>query len=108
MQSTPHGQCCMACCAETTPTLDAVRDAIRENLAELRRIDRWLARLAALLPEASEDFDEGAEIRDTIETVQIDLLADAAETLSLAAEGSVEELRRRYRQRQEWHERAAV
>ena len=108
MQSTPHDQCCMACRSEAMPTLDAIRDAIRENLAELRRIDRWLARLAALLPEPSEDFDEGSEIRDAIEAVQIDLLADAAETLSLAAEGGVEELRRRYRQRQEWLERAAV
>ena len=108
MQSTPHGQCCMACGSEAAPTLDAVRDAIRENLAELRRIDRWLARLAALLPEPSADFDQGAEIRGAIEAVRIDLLADAAETLSLAAEGSVEELRRRYRQRQEWLERAAV
>ena len=108
MQSTPHGQCCRDCRSEAAPTLDAIRDAIRENLAELRRIDRWLARLAALLPEPSENFDEGAEIRDAIEAVQIDLLADAAVTLSLAAEGSVEELRRRYRQRQEWLERAAV
>ena len=53
MQSTPHVQCCLACRSEDTPNLDAIRDAVRENLAELRCIDRWLARLAALRHHAS-------------------------------------------------------
>ena len=91
----------MACRSDATPTLDAIRDAVRENLAELRRIDRWLARLAALIPEPSEEVDPGAEIQGATETEQIFFLADAAETLSLAAACNAEELRQRYRQRQQ-------
>ena len=87
---------------ETDDTSETTREALRTIVDELRDLDCRLGELANPLPEASDAFDEQAETRAAIETARTDLLADAIDTLDLAASGETHVLWRRFVQRRQW------
>ena len=88
--------------AGTDGTSEITREALRTIVDELRDLDRRLSELAGPLPEATDAFDEQAEIQAAIETVRTDLLADAIDTLDLAASGETHVLWRSFAQRRRW------
>lgn len=69
--------------------------------AKLYESDAELEQLCETLPEPTEDFDTGAELRGTLECVREDLLKDAISTLRVAARRSEEEWRRAFERRLE-------
>ena len=87
---------------ETDDISETTREDLRSIVDGLRDLDQRLTGLAGPLPEATDAFDEQAEIRAAIETVRTDLLADAIDTLDLAASGETHVLWRRFVQRRQW------
>ncbi len=59
-----------------------------------------LADIARDLPQANGDFDMLAELRGALDTVPSNLLADAVDTLTVAATAKETDLRRRFDERQ--------
>lgn len=78
------------------------RAAIRQLVAELRQIEGRIVELCATLPAPGEEFEILSELRSAMDCVNRDLLADAIETLELAASSSENRLRHAFDQRRQW------
>ena len=76
------------------------REAIHRIAEQLRQVEARIVALCATLPEPADRFDAQAQLREALECVSRDLIADAIQTLELAAEGGGAGLRRDFDRRQ--------
>jgi hypothetical protein len=96
--TTPHADRIPGRRQRRSPVSD-VQIAIQRAAGDLRRLDQSLADIARDLPQGNGDFDMLTELRGAVDVVRSDLLADAVETLTVAATADETELRRRFDER---------
>ncbi len=80
-------------------------DPAHRAAGELRRLDERIADIARDLHQANGALDILAELRGALDTIRSDLLADAVDTLTVAATAKETDLRRRFEER---HDRFAA
>ncbi len=98
--TTPHADRPAGRRRRRSPVSD-VQIAIMGAAGDLRRLDQRLADLARALPQANGDCGMLAELRGILDAVRSDLLADAVDTLTVAATAEETDLRRRFDERQD-------
>ncbi len=80
-------------------SLAEIQGTLGKIVADLSEVENRLALLSELLPEPTADFNVRAQLRCALDCVRIELLADAIETLDVAARQTPERFLADYRER---------
>lgn len=84
------------------PSFREVQDELQVTLDSLRYLGEQLKRIGRKLPGPGFAFEPLAELRNAADCVRKDLLADAVETLKLAATLTEGQLQERFEERRKW------
>ena len=80
-------------------SLAEIQDALGKIVADLSEVENRLALLSEHLPEPTGTFNVRAQLRNALDCVRLELLADAIETLDVAARMTPERFLADYRER---------